>query len=114
MLVLALVWGTVIVSAFWPVLTLEPAGGSRHRRVPEPDRPPAAVLEVRPSVAIDRQLPYCRSSWSRRIVAIAGRYAGARDLERLQLRWLVASFGAIAVAVIAGFAIIAAGSTRTA
>ena len=27
------------------------------------------------------------------IVAIVGRYAGARDLERLQLRWLVAAFG---------------------
>ena len=48
------------------------------------------------------------------IVAIAGRYAGARDLERLQMRWLVASFGAIAVAVIAGLPIIVAWSTRTA
>ena len=39
------------------------------------------------------------------IAAIAGRYAGARDLERLQLRWLVAAFGAIAVAIPVGFLI---------
>ena len=34
---------------------------------------------------------------------------GARALERLQLRWLVASFGFIGVAVLAGFPIIALG-----
>jgi hypothetical protein len=40
------------------------------------------------------------------IAAIVGRYRGARGLERLQMRWLVASFGAIALAVMAGLAIV--------
>ena len=42
------------------------------------------------------------------IAAIAGRYAGARDLERLQLRWLVAAFGSIAVAISLGLLIVIA------
>jgi hypothetical protein len=42
------------------------------------------------------------------IVAIAGRYRGSVDLERLQMRWLVAAFGSIAVAIPVGFGIWAA------
>jgi len=42
------------------------------------------------------------------IVAIAGRYRGSHDLERLQMRWLVAAFGSIALAIPAGFVIWAA------
>jgi hypothetical protein len=33
------------------------------------------------------------------IAAIAGRYAAARDLNGCSMRWLVAAFGSIAVAI---------------
>ena len=39
------------------------------------------------------------------ITAIAGRYRSSHDLERLQMRWLVAAFGSIAVAVPVGLVI---------
>src|SRR4029079_18152995 len=39
------------------------------------------------------------------IVAIVDRFARARELERLQLRWLVAALGAITVAIPIGFAL---------
>jgi hypothetical protein len=39
------------------------------------------------------------------IVAIIGRYLRARDLERLQLRWLVAALASITIAIPTGFAI---------
>jgi hypothetical protein len=42
------------------------------------------------------------------IVSIIGRYVRARDRERLQLRWLVAALASITVAIVAGFAILAA------
>jgi hypothetical protein len=39
------------------------------------------------------------------IVAIVARFARARDLERLQLRWLVAALAAITAAIPTGFAL---------
>ena len=42
------------------------------------------------------------------IVAIAGRYRGSSGLERLQMRWLAAAFGSIAMAIPVGFLIWAA------
>ena len=100
---LALIWGIVIVSAFWPVLAVEPVIGAGIVEIPNP----IGLLPVRDP----RRPRFRRKSWSRpllplilvaSIVAIAGRYVGARDLERLQLRWLVAAFGSIAVAIPVG------------
>jgi hypothetical protein len=104
-LVLALAWGSVILSAFWPVLTVAPTGGAGIVEIQNPigllprkilglDLPSQSIgIAVLPLVIVAS------------IAAIAGRYAGARDLERLQLRWLVAAFGAIAVAIPVGLAI---------
>ena len=106
LLVLALIWGIVIFSAFWPVLTIEPVTGAGFVEIPNPiGLLPLQILDVRllPDV-IATVLPLILVA---SIVAIAGRFAGARDLERLQLRWLVAAFGAIVVAVISGFPIFA-------
>ena len=104
-LALTLIWGLVIISAFWPVLTVEPRGGPGIVEVPNPiSLLPRTILGVGlPSqMAGTALLPLIMVA---SIVAIAGRYAGARDLERLQLRWLAGAFGSIAVAVPVGFAI---------
>ena len=104
-LALVLIWVLVIVSAFWPVLTVEPRDGNGIIEIPNPiGLLPATILgiDLPPQMAGTVLLP-CIMVAS--IVAIAGRYAGARDLERLQLRWLAAAFGLIAVAIPAGFAI---------
>jgi hypothetical protein len=104
-LVLGLIWGMVITAAFWPVLTVQPAGTAGIVEVPNPiGLLPLKILEV--------SLP---SQWLAGVVlpliliasiaAIAGRYRGSKDLERLQMRWLVAAFGSIAVAVPAGLVI---------
>jgi hypothetical protein len=108
-LVLALIWGLVIISAFWPVLTVEPRGGSGIVEIPNPiGLLPRTILgiDLPSQMAGTALLPLIMVA---SIIAIAGRYARARDLERLQLRWLVATFGSIAVAVLAGFAIWALG-----
>jgi len=107
LLVLALIWAMVLVSAFWPVLTIEPVIGAGIVEIPNPlGLLPLQIFDVRllPDAMAGTVLPLILVA---SIVAIAGRYAGARDLERLQLRWLVAAFGSIAVAVISGFPIIA-------
>ncbi len=108
LLVLALIWGVVILSAFWPVLAIEPVIGAGIVEIPNPiGLLPAQIFDVRllPDVMAATVLPLILVA---SIVAIAGRYVGARELERLQLRWLVAAFGSIAIAVISGFPIIAA------
>jgi hypothetical protein len=107
LLVLALIWGLVILSAFWPVLAIEPVIGAGIVEVPNPiGLLPPQIVDIRllPNVMAATVLPLILVA---SIVAIAGRFAGARALERLQLRWLVASFGFMAVAVLAGFPIIA-------
>jgi len=113
-LVLVLSWGTVVISAFWPVLTVVPidaglrllSDGAGIVEIPNPiGLLPGRILWVdlpSQSMAI-AVLPLVLVA---SIVAIAGRYAGARDLERLQLRWLVAAFGSIAVAIPVGLAIV--------
>ena len=108
-LVLGLIWGFVIVSAFWPVLTVEPRGGPGVIEIPNPiGLLPRTILgiDLPSQMAGTALLPLIMVA---SIVAIAGRYAGARDLERLQLRWLAAAFGMIAVAVPIGFLIWALG-----
>jgi hypothetical protein len=107
-LMLALAWGSVIASAFWPVLTLDPTGGGRSVEIPNPiGLLPRRILGLDlPSLAIGTALLPLIIVAS--IAAIAGRYVGARDLERLQLRWLVAGFGAIAVAVTVGLLMVIA------
>jgi hypothetical protein len=107
LLVLALIWAMVVISAFWPVLVIEPDTGAGFVEIPNPiGLLPLQILDVRllPDVMAGSVLPLILVA---SIVAIAGRYAGARALERLQLRWLVAAFGSIAIAVISGFPIIA-------
>ena len=113
LMVLALIWGVVILSAFWPVLSIEPVVGAGFGTglyaIPNPiGLLPPRILDVQlvPDVMAATVLPFFLVV---SIVAIAGRYVGARALERLQLRWLVASFGFIGVAVLAGFPIIALG-----
>ena len=104
-LVLALAWGTLIASAFWPTFALDPTGGTSVVEFPNPIGllPPTILGLALPSQLIGTAvLPLVIVT---SIAAIAGRYAGARDLERLQLRWLVAAFGFIVVAVLSGFPI---------
>jgi hypothetical protein len=107
-LVLALAWGSVIASAFWPVLALDPTGGGRSVEFPNPiGLLPRRVFGLDlPSQAIGTALLPLVIVAS--VASIAGRYLGARGLERLQLRWLVAAFGAIAVAIAAGLLIVIA------
>ena len=108
-LVLGLIWGFVIVSAFWPVLTVEPRGGPGVIEIPNPiGLLPRTILgiDLPSQMAGTALLPLIMVA---SIVAIAGRYAGARDLERLQLRWLAGAFALIAVAVPIGFLIWALG-----
>jgi hypothetical protein len=103
---LVLTWGSVIASAFWPVLTVNLTGAAAAVEIPNPiGLLPRSILGVGlPSASIGiAVLPFVIVA---SIVAIAGRYAGARDLERLQLRWLVAAFGSIAVAIPIGLAIV--------
>ena len=106
LVVLALIWGIVILSALRPVLSIEPVVGAGVFEVPNPiGLLPPEVFDVwLLEVMAANVLPFILVA---SIVAIAGRYAGARALERLQLRWLAASFGFIGVAVLAGFPIIA-------
>ena len=104
-IVLALIWGLVLISAFWPVLTVEPQGGPGIVEIPNPIGllPPTILGIGLPSqMAGTALLPLIMIA---SIVAIAGRYTGARDLERLQMRWVAAAFGSIAVAVPVGFVI---------
>ena len=105
-LVLVVIWGIVIISAFWPVLTVTPKGAARIVEIPNPIGllPSRVVDDLSGQSIVPLLLPFVIVA---SIVAIAGRYAGSRDLERLQMRWLVASFGAIAIAILAGFPIIA-------
>jgi hypothetical protein len=103
---LVLIWGIVILSALRPVLSIEPVVGAGVFEVRNPiGLLPAGVFDVQLlDVMAANVLPFILIV---SIVAIAGRYMGARALERLQLRWLVASFGFIGLAVLAGFPIIA-------
>jgi hypothetical protein len=104
-LVLGLIWGMVGTAAFWPVLTVQPAGAAGLVEVPNP-------IGLLPPKIQEVSLP---SQWLAGVVlpliivvsiaAIAGRYRGSHDLERLQMRWLVAAFGSIAIAVPAGLVI---------
>ena len=103
--VLVLIWGMVITAAFWPVLTVEPAGTTGIIEVPNP-------IGILPPRILEIDLP---AQWMAgavlplilvvSIAAIAGRYRGSSDPERLQMRWLVGAFGSIAIAVPAGLAI---------
>ena len=105
-LVLVVIWGIVVISAFWPVLTLEAAGAAGNAEFPNPIGLLRFVDFGLPSQSVGLALPFVMVA---SLVAIVGRYRGSRDLERLQMRWLVASFGAIALAVIAGLAIVMLG-----
>ncbi len=106
--VLGLIWGMVIISAFWPVLTVEPAGDTGIIEVPNPiGLLPPRILDIGLPAQVMGPvvLPLILVA---SIVAIVSRYRGSHDLERLQMRWLVAAFGSIALAIPAGFVIWAA------
>jgi len=105
--VLVVTWALAILSAFRPVLTVVPDGAAAAVEIPNPfGLLPASVLGLRiPLANLSPALPLILLT---AIVAIIGRYARARDLERLQLRWLVAAIASITVAVVAGFAILGA------
>jgi len=105
-LALTAIWGTVILSAFDPVLTIESPATGAGVEVPNPiGLLPPGIFDAIPPEILALVLPTILAA---SITAIAGRYARAQDLERLQLRWLVAAFGSIAIAVPTGFAILAA------
>jgi hypothetical protein len=102
--VLLLSWGTVLVAAVWPVLTVQVGGAGEVIEVPNPIGIFRGLDVGLPSQLLGTvALPLIIVA---SIAAIAGRYRGARGLERLQMRWLVASFGAIGLAVFAGLAIV--------
>jgi hypothetical protein len=102
-------WATVILSAFDPVLTVESPVTGAGVEVPNPiGLLPRDIFEALPPSIMGLILPIILAA---SIAAIAVRYARAQDLERLQLRWLVAAFGSIAIAVPAGFAILAVDGT---
>jgi hypothetical protein len=106
--VLVVQWAIAIVSAFRPVMTVLPDGAADVVEIPNPfGLLPASILGVL-QIPLDRLSPVLWVVLLAAIVAIVGRYARARDLERLQLRWLVAALASITVAIIAGFAILAA------
>ena len=103
--VLVVTWGIVVLAAIRPILTVVPAGASDSIEIPNPfgflSSSIVGVLPI-PSDALGPLLPIILLA---SIVAIIGRFARARDLERLQLRWLVAALAAITVAIPMGFAI---------
>ncbi len=105
---LVLIWALVIISAFWPVLTIEPRIGHGFVDVPNPIGllPPRILgVDLPSQMPATAALPFIVIA---SIAAIAGRYRGSSGLERLQLRWLVAAFGSIAIAIPLGFVIWAA------
>jgi hypothetical protein len=102
--VLVVTWATVILSAFRPVLAVLPEGAADVVEIPNPFGLLASILSV-PVIPRDALSPTLPVILIASIVAIVGRYARARDLERLQLRWLVAALASITVAIPAGFAI---------
>jgi hypothetical protein len=103
--ILVVTWGVVVLAAIRPILTVIPAGATDPIEIPNPfgflSSPIIRVLPI-PSDALGPLLPIILLS---SIVAIIGRFARARDLVRLQLRWLVAALGAITVAIPVGFAL---------
>jgi hypothetical protein len=103
--ILVVTWGVVVLAAIRPILTVIPAGATNPIEIPNPfgflSSPIIRVLPI-PSDALGPLLPIILLS---SIVAIIGRFARARDLVRLQLRWLVAALGAITVAIPVGFAL---------
>jgi hypothetical protein len=106
--VLALAWGSVVATAFWPVLAVDPTGGANIVEFSNPiGLLPRRILglDLTSQSMGTSVLPFIIVA---SIAAIAGRYVGARDLERLQLRWLVAAFGAIAITIPVGLLIVIA------
>jgi hypothetical protein len=103
--ILVVTWGVVVLAAIRPILTVIPAGATDPIEIPNPfgflSSPIIRVLPI-PSDSLGPLLPIILLS---SIVAIIGRFARARDLERLQLRWLVAALAAITVAIPVGFAL---------
>jgi hypothetical protein len=106
--VIVATWGIAMFSAFRPLMTVLPDGAADVVEIPNPfGLLPASILGVL-QIPLDRLSPALWVILLAAIVAIIGRYARARDLERLQLRWLVAALAAITVAIVTGFAILAA------
>jgi hypothetical protein len=121
--VLVVTWVIVVVSALRPVMTVFPDGATNVVEIPNPfGRLPLSILgllgipadalsPVPPDVYIQPAEITVRSPDILSVIlllavaSIIGRYVRARDLERLQLRWLVAALASITVAIPAGFAI---------
>lgn len=104
-ILLAVTWGIVILSAFRPVMTVSPEDAAAVVAIPNPFAfLPASMFGILP-VPVDALGPVLPVILLAAIVAIIGRYVRARDLERLQLRWLVAALASITIAIPTGFAI---------
>jgi hypothetical protein len=103
---LGLIWSIAIIAAFWPVLTVQLPGPTDIIEVPNP-------IGLLPRTILEVSLP---SQWLSgtilpiiivvSVAAIAGRYRASRGSERLQMRWLMAAFGSIAVAIPMGLVIV--------
>jgi hypothetical protein len=104
-ILLVVTWGIVILSAFRPVMTVSPEGAAAVVAIPNPFAfLPASIFGILP-VPVDALGPVLPVILLAAIVAIVGRYLRSRDLERLQLRWLVAALASITIAIPIGFAI---------
>jgi hypothetical protein len=104
-ILLVVTWGIVTLSAFRPVMTVLPQGAAAVVAIPNPFAIlPASILGSLP-IPVDALGPVLPAILLAAIVAIVGRYLRARDLERLQLRWLVAALASITIAIPTGFAI---------
>jgi hypothetical protein len=86
-------------------MTVMPDGAAAVVAIPNPFALlPSSLLGVLP-IPVDALGPVLPVILLAAIVAIVGRYLRSRDLERLQLRWLVAALASITVAIPTGFAI---------
>ena len=104
-IVLVVSWAVVVLSALRPVMTVIPDGAESVVSIPNPFAIlPESLLGLLP-IRLDAPGAVLPVILLAAIVAIVDRFARARDLERLQLRWLVAALGAITVAIPIGFAL---------
>jgi hypothetical protein len=102
--VLVVTWGIAIVSAFRPIMTVMPDGAANVVAIPNPlGLLPESILGLQ--IPLENLSPVLPLILLASIAAIVGRYARARDLERLQLRWLVTALASITIAIPMGFAI---------
>lgn len=96
--------GTVIVlSMFQPTVTFSPNGGAEIA-VPNPARlaPEAALWTIVPPASFIVTL----GGLALAVISLLGRYRGADEQSRLQLRWLLASLALVLVAIVSAVSVV--------